>query len=47
MGENVLVNMSVWRDVASLSNFVYKTAHVEIMRRRRPQCQDAGLAPKP
>jgi hypothetical protein len=35
MGENVLVNMSVWRDVASLNNFVYKTAHVEIMRRRR------------
>lgn len=29
------VNMSVWTDVASLGAFVYRTAHVEIMRRRR------------
>jgi Domain of unknown function (DUF3291) len=35
MGENTLVNMSVWRDVGSLSAFVYQSAHVEIMRRRR------------
>ena len=33
--ENMLVNMSVWRDVESLQRFVYHTAHVEIMRRRR------------
>jgi Domain of unknown function (DUF3291) len=33
--ENLLVNMSVWRDVESLNRFVYSTAHVEIMRRRR------------
>ena len=33
--ENLLVNMSVWRDVESLSRFVYNTAHVELMRRRR------------
>jgi hypothetical protein len=35
MGENVIVNMSVWRDVAALRDYVYKSAHVEIMRRRR------------
>jgi hypothetical protein len=35
MDESTLVNMSVWRDVASLSDYVYKTAHVEIMRRRK------------
>jgi hypothetical protein len=35
MGENTLVNMSVWRDVASLNGFVYRSAHVEIMRRRK------------
>ncbi|MBW8813048.1 MAG: DUF3291 domain-containing protein [Caulobacterales bacterium] len=29
------INMSVWTDVASLGAFVYRTAHVEIMRRRR------------
>lgn len=35
LGENVLVNMSVWKDVASLNEYVYRTAHVEIMRRRK------------
>jgi hypothetical protein len=33
--DNLLVNMSVWRDVEALNRFVYNTAHVEIMRRRR------------
>jgi hypothetical protein len=35
MGDDTLVNMSVWRDVESLNHYVFKTAHVEIMRRRR------------
>lgn len=35
MGENTLVNMSVWRDLESLNQYVYKSAHVEIMRRRK------------
>jgi hypothetical protein len=34
-GENILVNMSVWEDAASLSDFAFRSAHVEIMRRRR------------
>ena len=33
--ENMLLNMSVWKDVESLLQFVYHSAHVEIMRRRR------------
>lgn len=33
--ENMLVNMSVWRDVAALNTYVYSSAHVELMRRRR------------
>jgi Domain of unknown function (DUF3291) len=33
--ENMLVNMSVWRDVESLNKYVYHSAHVELMRRRR------------
>jgi Domain of unknown function (DUF3291) len=33
--ENLLVNMSVWRDVESLNEYVYGSAHVELMRRRR------------
>ncbi|WP_375738534.1 DUF3291 domain-containing protein [Pseudomonas boanensis] len=34
-GEDVLVNLSVWRDVASLTEFVYKSAHVEMLKRRK------------
>jgi len=33
--ENMLVNMSVWKDVESLRSYVYHSAHVEVMRRRR------------
>jgi hypothetical protein len=33
--QNLLLNMSVWRDVQSLGKYVYHSAHVEIMRRRR------------
>jgi len=34
LGESTLVNMSVWKDVVSLNQYVYRTAHAEIMRRR-------------
>jgi hypothetical protein len=34
-GDDVIVNMSVWKDVASLSDYAFRTVHVEIMRRRR------------
>jgi hypothetical protein len=33
--ETMLVNMSVWRDVESLNSYVYSSAHLEVMRRRR------------
>jgi hypothetical protein len=32
--ENMLVNMSVWSDIESLRKFVYRSDHVDIMRRR-------------
>ena len=35
LGESTLVNLSVWKDVESLNQYVYKTAHVEIMKRRK------------
>ena len=35
MGDSTLVNLSVWRDVAALNEYVYRSAHVEIMRRRK------------
>lgn len=33
--ENMAINMSVWRDIESLLQFVYHSSHTEIMRRRR------------
>lgn len=35
MGPGMLVNMSVWEDVESLHNYVYRTAHAVIMSRRK------------
>lgn len=34
-GESTLVNMSVWKDVDALNTYVYRSGHVDIMRRRR------------
>jgi Domain of unknown function (DUF3291) len=34
LGDTTLVNMSVWTDVQSLNQYVYRSAHAEIMRRR-------------
>lgn len=35
MGKDTLVNLSVWQDAESLNKYVYQSAHVEIMRRRK------------
>ncbi len=35
-GPMTLVNMSVWENVESLFQFVYKTAHAKVMREERP-----------
>jgi Domain of unknown function (DUF3291) len=35
LGEDTLVNMSVWKDVTALRNYVYRSAHVEVMSRRK------------
>ena len=35
LGENTLVNMSVWRDMEALQGYVFKSAHADIMRRRK------------
>lgn len=35
LGDNVLVNMSVWRDVEALNHYVYRSGHVQVMRRRK------------
>jgi len=35
MGEDVIVNVSVWRDPESLQAFVYRGEHAGVMKRRR------------
>ena len=32
---SILINMSTWADLESLRNYVFRTAHVAVMRRRR------------
>ncbi len=34
-GDNAIVNMSVWDDIEHLHNYAYRSAHVEIMRRKK------------
>lgn len=41
--ENMLVNMSVWRDAEALRQFVYHSAHLRIMRRRREWFERMGV----
>ncbi len=35
LGDNIIINMSVWLDVDSLRNYVYQSAHTEILKRKR------------
>ncbi len=35
LGELTLINISVWRDLAALRTFVYRTAHAQVMARRQ------------
>ena len=34
-GVGVITNLSTWRDVEALTEFVFRTAHADVMRRRR------------
>lgn len=44
LGDDIIVNMSVWEDVAALNHYVYKSAHVEIMKRRKEWFQRMDVA---
>src|SRR5271155_5020355 len=33
--DRILLNMSVWETIADLRNFVYRTAHTELLRERQ------------
>ncbi|MEE4299173.1 MAG: DUF3291 domain-containing protein [Pseudomonadales bacterium] len=43
-GVDMLVNLSVWADLRSLQEFVFRTAHAEYMRRRREWFERIGDA---
>ncbi len=34
-GDQVITNMTVWKDIVCLHNYVYRTAHAQIMSRRK------------
>jgi hypothetical protein len=35
LGERTIVNLSLWADAQALADYVYRSAHVDIMRHRR------------
>ena len=35
LGDHILINVSVWKDVESLNQYVYQSGHAEVMRRRK------------
>jgi hypothetical protein len=35
LGDSTIVNMSVWTDAESLSNYAYRSEHVQLMKRRK------------
>jgi Domain of unknown function (DUF3291) len=42
--EQVIVNISVWQNVETLEEFVYKTFHTDFLKRRREWFQTFGKA---
>jgi Domain of unknown function (DUF3291) len=43
-GDDTIVNMSVWQDINSLRNYVYRSAHAEILKRRKEWFQHMSEA---
>ncbi len=42
-GPDVMVNLSVWESIEGLYDFAYKTAHLDVLRRRREYFDHEGL----
>ena len=42
-GPDVMVNLSVWESVEALYDFAYRTAHLDVLRRRREYFDHDGL----
>lgn len=43
-GEEVLVNLSLWRDIEALKDYVYRSAHAEMLKRRSEWFSRLGQA---
>lgn len=43
-GPDVMVNMSVWESVEALRGYAYRSAHLDLLRRRREWFDHDGLA---
>jgi hypothetical protein len=43
-GGDIMVNLSVWRDVAALREFTFRSGHLDILRRRREWFRPLGEA---
>jgi hypothetical protein len=43
-GPDIMVNLSVWESVEALYDFAYRTAHLDVVRRRREYFDHEGLA---
>jgi hypothetical protein len=41
--DRLIVNMSVWESIEALREFVYRSGHVDVMRRRREWFTGMGL----
>src|SRR5258706_590158 len=42
LGEDTIVNLSVWESVEALSAYVYRSRHLDVLRRRREWFVPAG-----
>lgn len=42
-GPDLMVNMSVWESVETLYDYMYRTAHLDLLRRRREWFSHEGL----
>ncbi|WP_299532677.1 DUF3291 domain-containing protein [Ulvibacterium sp.] len=42
--EQVIINISVWKDIESLENFTYKTFHTDFLKRRKEWFHKYGKA---
>ncbi len=42
--DNVLVTLSVWRDLVALRDYVYESGHLDVLRRRREWFEPLGEA---